>query len=252
MLFNAWHCSVWLMAAFKLQASCSILHCPRRCNACNGICVCLFLVCSVVLACFTLLMLSSLLALAPGDLLLVSPSSRCSHRRLCVYIVQPSRLAACRSACAQCRAWHETPRAAFAKQSKLDPLDEAAGLDGAGEQVAHGVVVPDPEGNLDALAVDEVHPTRQRDSGHAAGGGRKGGKRRWKILDVAPRLYIIDVGRRELVVQALHQFIVHRLGDVLHRAWLSPIAVRQVRGQSSADGTRAPRPGARSRCGSGG
>ena len=120
-------------------------------------------------------------------------------------------------------------------KAKLDPLDEAAGLDGAGEQVARGVVVPDPEGNLDALGVDEVHPTRQRDSGHAAGGGRKGGKRRWKILDVAPRLYIIDVGRRELVVQALHQFIVHRLGDVLHRAWLSPIAVRQVRGHSSAD-----------------
>ena len=105
-----------------LHASCSILHCPRRCDACNGICVCLFLVCSVVLACFTLLMLSSLLALAPGDLLLVSPSSRCSHRRLCVYIVQPSRLAACRLACAQCRAWHETPRAAFAKQKKLDSL----------------------------------------------------------------------------------------------------------------------------------
>ena len=99
MLFNAWHCSVWLLAAFVLHASCSILHCPRRCDACNGICVCLFLVCSVVLACFTLLMLSSLLALAPGDLLLVSPSSRCSHRRLCVYIVQPSRLAACRLAC---------------------------------------------------------------------------------------------------------------------------------------------------------
>ena len=112
------HCSVWLMAAFMLHASCSILHWPRRCDACNGMCVCLFLVCSVVLACFTLLMLSSLLALAPGDLLLVSPSSRCSRRRLCVYIVQPSRLAACRFACAHCRAWHETPRAAFAKQSK--------------------------------------------------------------------------------------------------------------------------------------
>ena len=106
----------------QAQASCSILHCPRRCDASNGICVCLFLVYSVVLACFTLLMLSSLLALAPGDLLLVSPSSRCSHRRLCVYIVQPSRLAACRLACAQCRAWHETPRAAFAKQKKLNSL----------------------------------------------------------------------------------------------------------------------------------
>ena len=72
------------------HASCSILHCPRRCDECNGICL--------------------------HFLLLVSPSSRCSHRRLCVYIVQPSRLAACRLACAQCRAWHETPRAAFAKQ----------------------------------------------------------------------------------------------------------------------------------------
>ena len=117
---------------------------------------------------------------------------------------------------------------ALAVGIELDPLDEAAGLDGAGEQVARGVVVPDPEGNLDALGVDEVHPTRQRDSGHAAGGGRKGGKRRWKILDVAPRLYIIDVGRRELVVQALHQFIVHRLGDVLHRLYSGQASSRSL------------------------
>ena len=139
-----------------LHASCSILHCPRRCDACNGICVCLFLVCSVVLACFTLLMLSSLLALAPGDLLLVSPSSRCSHRRLCVYIVQPSRLAACRLACAQCRAWHETPRAAFAKQKKLNSLDQAGGVSHDGVKVVGAVVVDEAEGDLDALRIDEI------------------------------------------------------------------------------------------------
>ena len=141
---------------------------------------------------------------------------------------------------------------ALAVGVELDPLDEAAGLQGAGEQVAGGVVVPDPEGDLDALRVDEIHAAGQRDARHPAGRGREGGKRRWKILDVTPRLYVVDVGRRELVVQALHELIVHGLGDVLHRAWLSPIAVRQVRGHSSAGRTRALRPGARGRCGSGG
>ena len=106
---------------------------------------------------------------------------------------------------------------------ELHPLDEAAGLQGAGEQVAGGVVVPHPEGDLDALRVDEVHAAGQRDAGHPAGRGREGGKRRWIVLDVTPRLYIIDVTRRELVVQALHQLIVHSLGHVLHLACLSPM-----------------------------
>ena len=71
------------------------------------------------------------------------------------------------------------------------------------------------------LRVDEIHAAGERDARHPAGRGREGGKRRWKILDVTPRLYVVDVGRRELVVQALHELIVHGLGDVLHRAWLS-------------------------------
>ena len=141
---------------------------------------------------------------------------------------------------------------ALAVGVQLHPLDEAAGLQGAGEQVAGGVVVPDPEGDLDALRVDEIHAAGQRDARHPGGGGREGAQRRWKILYVTPRLHIIDVGRRELVVQALHKLIVHRLRDVLHRAGVSPIAVRQVRGHPSAGRTRAPRPGARGCRGSAG
>ena len=130
---------------------------------------------------------------------------------------------------------------ALAVGVELDPLDEAAGLDGAREEALGGVVVPDPEGDLDALRVDEIHAAGQRDARHPGGGGREGTQRGWEILYVTPRLHIIDVGRRELVVQALHKLIVHRLRDVLHRAWLSPIAVRQVRGHPSAGRTRAPR-----------
>ena len=67
-----------------------------------------------------------------------------------MYIVQPSRLAACRLACAQCRAWHETPRAAYAKQKKLNSLDQAGGVSHDGVKVVGAVVVDKAEGDLDA------------------------------------------------------------------------------------------------------
>ena len=57
---------------------------------------------------------------------------------------------------------------------ELHPLDEAAGLQGAGEQVAGGVVVPDPEGNLHTFGINEIHTAGQRDARHPAGGGREG------------------------------------------------------------------------------
>ena len=102
---------------------------------------------------------------------------------------------------------------------ELDPLDEAAGLDGAREQaVCVGVVVPDPEGDLHAFRINEIHAAGEGNPRHATGGGRERGEARRVILYVAPGLHVIHVRSGELVVQALRELIVHRLRDVLHPA----------------------------------
>ena len=60
------------------------------------------------------------------------------------------------TSCALGHARRDFGLAASAKQKKLDPLDEAGGLLGAGVQVQRGVVVAHTEGDLDTFGIDEI------------------------------------------------------------------------------------------------
>ena len=60
-------------------------------------------------------------------------------------------------------------------------------------------------------------PVVSGDPGHAAGGGREGAQGAWKILYVFSRGHIGHVGRAHLVVEALHELVIHGVRRDLHR-----------------------------------
>ena len=95
--------------------------------------------------------------------------------------------------------------AALAVGEDLDALDEAGGVGCGWGQRVGAVRVPDAEGDLDGLGVDE---------GRAAGG--EGAQPAGEVLHVMPRRHVAGVACFQLVVQALHQLILGSGGDYLH------------------------------------
>ena len=106
--------------------------------------------------------------------------------------------------------------AALAVGEDLDALDEAGGVGrGRGQRVG-AVRVPDAEGDLDGLGVDEGRAAGQRDAADPRGCGGEGAQRAGEVLHVMPRRHVAGVACLQLVVQALHQLILGSGGDYLH------------------------------------
>ena len=103
-----------------------------------------------------------------------------------------------------------------AVREDLDAVDEAAGVRRAELQRGSGGVVAHREAQLDGFRVDEVHAASERDAAHAARGRREDAQRARIVLDVFPRLHVIDVARLELVVEALNQLVVDGSSHLLH------------------------------------
>ena len=85
-----------------------------------------------------------------------------------------------------------------------------------GVEVQGGVVVAHPEGDLDALRVDEIHSAGQGNSSNPGCGRGKRAERAWEVLHVLSTLDVVDIGASELVVQRFDKLILDRLGHVLH------------------------------------
>ena len=83
---------------------------------------------------------------------------------------------------------------------------------GWGQRVG-AVRVPDAEGDLDRLGVDEGRAAGQRDVADPRGCG---GERAQKVLRVVPRRDVAGVACFQLVFQALHQLILGSGSDYLH------------------------------------
>ena len=93
--------------------------------------------------------------------------------------------------------------AALAVGEDLDALDKAGGVGrGRGQRVG-AVRVPDAEGDLDGLGVDEGRAAGQRDASWGSTARHAAPSRSWCCLF-------------QLVVQALHQLILGSGGDYLH------------------------------------
>ena len=93
--------------------------------------------------------------------------------------------------------------AALAVGEDLDALDEAGGVGrGRGQRVG-AVRVPDAEGDLDGLGVDEGRAACQRDAEDPRGCGGEGTQRAGEVLHVMPRRHVAGVACFQLVVQAL-------------------------------------------------
>ena len=72
----------------------------------------------------------------------------------------------------------------------LDALDEAGGVGrGRGQRVG-AVRVPDAEGDLDGLGVDEGRAAGQRDAADPRGCGGEGAQRAGEVLRVMPRRHV--------------------------------------------------------------
>ena len=102
---------------------------------------------------------------------------------------------------------------ALAVGKDLDALDEAGG---AWLGPAGWCRVPDAEGHLDGLAVDEGCAAGQRDAADPRGCGGEGAQQAGEVLRVMPRRHVAGVACFQLVVQALHQLILGSGGGYLH------------------------------------
>ena len=115
--------------------------------------------------------------------------------------------------------------AALAVGEDLDALDEAGGVGrGRGQRVG-AVRVPDAEGDLDGLGVDEGRAAGQRDRGC----GGEQAQRAGEVLHVMPRRDVAGVACFQLVVQALHQLILGSGGDYLHACLYTRILTRTAK-----------------------
>ena len=136
-----------------------------------------------------------------------------------VYKVQPSPQ--CErphdeTSCALGHARRDFGLAASAKQKKLDALDEARRVGGAAEHVAGAVQVPEGEGQLHRLAVEEIHPGGQRNAADPRGRRGESRQRAWEILNRFSALDIVGVARGQLVVEAGDELVVDGLRHLLH------------------------------------
>ena len=98
----------------------------------------------------------------------------------------------------------------------LDALDETGGVGRGRRQRVGAVRVPDVEGDLDRLGVDEGRAAGQRDAADPQGGGGEGAQRAGEVLHVVPCCHVAGVAGLQLVRQALHQLILGSGGDYLH------------------------------------
>ena len=78
------------------------------------------------------------------------------------------------------------------------------------------VRVPDAEGDLDGLGVDEGRAAGQRDAADPRGCGGEGAQRAGEVLHIMPRRHVAGVACFQLVVQALHQLILGSGGIYTH------------------------------------
>ena len=119
--------------------------------------------------------------------------------------------------------------AALAVGEDLDALDEAGGVGrGRGQRVG-AVRVPDAEGDLDGLGVDEGRAAGQRDAADPRGCGGEGAQGAGEVLHVMPRRHVAGVACFQLVVQALHQLILGSGGDYLHACLYTRILTRTAK-----------------------
>ena len=120
--------------------------------------------------------------------------------------------------------------AALAVGEDLDALDEAGGVGrGRGQRVG-AVRVPDAEGDLDGLGVDEGRAAGQRDAADPRGCGGEGAQRAGEVLlHVMPRRHVAGVACFQLVVQALRQLILGSGGDYLHACLYTRILTRTAK-----------------------
>ena len=119
--------------------------------------------------------------------------------------------------------------AALAVGEDLDALDEAGGVGrGRGQRVG-AVRVPDAEGDLDGLGVDEGRAAGQRDAADPRGCGGEGAQRAGEVLHVMPRRHVACVACFQLVVQALRQLILGSGGDYLHACLYTRILTRTAK-----------------------
>ena len=117
--------------------------------------------------------------------------------------------------------------AALAVGEDLDALDEAGGVGrGRGQRVG-AVRVPDAEGDLDGLGVDEGRAAGQRDAADPRGCGGEGAQRAGEVLHVMPRRHVAGVACFQLVVQALHQLILGERSERARRAGGPPLPERR-------------------------
>ena len=112
-----------------------------------------------------------------------------------------------------------------------DALDEAGGVGRSWGQRVGAVRVPDAEGDLDGLGVDQKRAACQRDAADPRGCGGEGAQRAGEVLHVMPRRHIAGVGCFQLVVQALHQLILGSGGDYLHACLYTRISTRTAKGK---------------------
>ena len=119
--------------------------------------------------------------------------------------------------------------AALAVGEDLDALDEAGGVGrGRGQRVG-AARVPDAEGDLDGLGVDEGRAAGQRDAADPRGCGGERAQRAREVLHVVLRRHVAGVARLQLVVQALHQLILGSGGDYLHTCLYTRILTRTAK-----------------------
>ena len=111
-------------------------------------------------------------------------------------------------------------------------LDEAGGVGrGRGQRV-----VPDAEGDLDGLGVDEGRAAGQRDAADPRGCGGERAQQAREVLHVVPRRHVAGVACLQLVVQALRQLILGSGGGYLHASLHVPRhAFSLVRRRSKID-----------------
>ena len=112
----------------------------------------------------------------------------------------------------------------------------------AGLGVAGASRVPDAEGDLDRLGLDEGRAAGQRDAADPRGCGGEGAQRAGEVLHVVPRRHVAGVARLQLVVQALHQLILGSGGDNLHACLYTRILTRTAKEMLLVQGLHQCRP----------
>ena len=109
----------------------------------------------------------------------------------------------------------------LAISKQLNPLDQARWMAHDGVEIVCGIVVDEAKGYFDAVGVQPVTASRQRNARRPGGRGGESAETARVELDIFPRYDVGRVASAHLVVQRADELVIDGVGHLIHRSCLA-------------------------------